>query len=90
MIRECLCARCRCGHEAPMEMFLVDEDGRDLPLNHYRCPACGYKFHRVTTPGREYRFQGERRWIPPQTTIQRTPEPWEGYGSLTRVMEMQA
>jgi rubredoxin len=70
-----------------MEEFLVDANGDDLPPEHYRCPVCGWAFHRKATPAREYTFQGQRRWMPPQIKIQRTPAPWEGYGPLGRVME---
>jgi hypothetical protein len=70
-----------------MEEFLANEDGRDLPQDHYRCPVCGWKFHRATSRGYEYTFQGQRRWMPSRTKIQRTAEPWEGHGPLGQVME---
>lgn len=32
--------QCKCGHEAPYELFTRTEIGGDLPKDHYQCPGC--------------------------------------------------
>ena len=37
---------CRCGFVAEFARFCVDAQGRELPRDQYRCPACGERWRR--------------------------------------------
>jgi hypothetical protein len=32
--------RCKCGHSAGYQAFIVNQWGRPLPANKFRCPVC--------------------------------------------------